>query len=145
MRRLPKTWRTLAGNGPAVWGTVPLGRRGYSSGRAPGLAGQLVPQDTSTGRRLGMSPQGVPKSITPVALPARRRLLLSLLAVAVAAGLLVLALSRPQGRQGFATPAECVEGYAAASKSGDVPRYLGCLAEPLRSRTRQQFPEPDRL
>jgi hypothetical protein len=92
-----------------------------------------------------MSLQDIPKSTTPATAPVRRRLLLAVLALAAAAGLFVLALWRPQGRQGFTTPAGCVEGYAAASKSGDVQRYLGCLAEPLRSHTRQQFPDPDRL
>ena len=79
------------------------------------------------------------------AAPGRKRLRLVLIAMASAAGLLLLALYRPPGRQGFATPAECVEVYGTASKSGDGERYLRCLAEPLRSRTRQHFPEPGRL
>jgi hypothetical protein len=77
--------------------------------------------------------------------PGRKRLRLALIAAASAAGLGLLALHRPTGREGFTTPTECVEAYAAASKGGDGERYLRCLAEPLRSRTRQHFPEPGRL
>ena len=86
-----------------------------------------------------------PDSSKSAAAPPGRRLRLVLIALASAAGLLVLALFRPSGRPGFAAPSECVEAYAAASKSGDAERYLCCLAEPLRSRTRQAFPEPGRL
>jgi hypothetical protein len=34
---------------------------------------------------------------------------------------------------GFATPAECVEAYSEASRSGNVAKFLNCLGEPLRS------------
>jgi hypothetical protein len=55
------------------------------------------------------------------------------LLLAVTGGLLAGALywSRPQ--PGFATPADCLEAYREARQSGDVPNYLRCLAEPLRS------------
>jgi hypothetical protein len=92
-----------------------------------------------------MSQPDVPKSLAAPAPPARRRLRLVLIGVVSAAGLLALALSRPTGRQGFATPGECLEAYRGASETGDAARYLRCLAEPLRSRTRQHFPEPERL
>jgi hypothetical protein len=65
-----------------------------------------------------------------------------LLLAALAAGLAVVVLSRiPRGPAGFATPAECVEAYAEASKNSDVDRYLACLAEPLRSEARHIGPE----
>lgn len=39
----------------------------------------------------------------------------------------------------FRTLAECVEALCESSRSGDVRRYLLCLAEPLRSEARQRF------
>ena len=57
--------------------------------------------------------------------------------VAFAAGLLALILwLAPRRPPGFATPAECLEAYAEASRAGDVEHYLGCLTEPLRSENR---------
>jgi hypothetical protein len=75
----------------------------------------------------------------------RRRLRLVLIALVSAAGLVAVALYRPTGGQGFATPGECVEAYRVASEKGDAGRYLRCLAGPLRSRTEQHFPDSGRL
>jgi hypothetical protein len=69
----------------------------------------------------------------------KRRRLLLLLAAAAAAGLAVV-LARPARRPaGFATPADCLDAYAAAGQAGDTAAYLSCLAEPLRSETTQRF------
>jgi hypothetical protein len=50
-------------------------------------------------------------------------------------GLLLAALfwSRPHPESGFATPGDCLDAYRDACKTGNVGRYLSCLAEPLRS------------
>jgi hypothetical protein len=94
---------------------------------------------------MSMSQTEIPNRPGTPGSPGRKRLRLALIAVASAAGLGLLALYRPAGREGFTTPAECVEAYGTASKGGDVEQYLRCLAEPLRSRTRQHFPETGRL
>ena len=44
--------------------------------------------------------------------------------------------ARPSG---YATPGECLDAYYDASSAGDAVRYLGCLAEPLRTETRRRF------
>jgi hypothetical protein len=71
------------------------------------------------------------------------------MAILVAVTLLVLALvivwSRRPAEKGFATPAECLDVYCNASKTGNAERYLSCLAEPLRSEMRQRFPDTGQL
>jgi hypothetical protein len=67
------------------------------------------------------------------------------LAVVAAAVVVAVALYRPGGRGGFATPAACLDAYEAARKDGDAEGYLRCLAEPLRAEVRQRFPDPAQL
>lgn len=58
----------------------------------------------------------------------------------LAALTLVLAAAfgcRSPHSKGFATPAACVAAYVEAVKDGDVARYRSCLAEPLRSQSRE--------
>ena len=65
-----------------------------------------------------------------------------------AAGVLVLlaaALFWSMRPQGFRTPEQCVKAYREAGLAGDGPRYLACLAEPLRSQTRQRFSDESAL
>jgi hypothetical protein len=91
-----------------------------------------------------MSIQLLPRSLQTLT-NARRRGLRLMLALAAAAVLLGLALYHPFGREGFATPAACLDAYAAARQDGDAERYLRCLAEPLRAAARQRFPDNARL
>jgi hypothetical protein len=67
------------------------------------------------------------------------------LRVAVA-GVLVLgalagALIWSRSGSGFATPEDCISAYYEACQAGDGARYLGCLGEPLRSRSREWLDE----
>jgi hypothetical protein len=68
-----------------------------------------------------------------------------LLALGAALLLLVVALHRPGGRGGFATPGECLDAYAAARQDGDAEGYLHCLVEPLRQALRERYPDPEGL
>jgi hypothetical protein len=68
----------------------------------------------------------------------RKQLLIAIGVVGVV-GILLVPWT-PPGPRGFATPADCVENYAEACKTGDVPRYLACLAEPLRVAERSKNP-----
>lgn len=68
-----------------------------------------------------------------------------LLVLGVAALLLAVTVHGPGGRGGFATPAECLDAYAAARQDGDAERYLRCLAEPLRQGLRERYPDPNQL
>jgi hypothetical protein len=72
----------------------------------------------------------------------RLRIVIPLLVVLIAAALAVRWMA---GTRGFATPTECIEAYREASLAGDVPRYLDCLAEPLRARMLNRFADPQRL
>jgi hypothetical protein len=71
----------------------------------------------------------------------RRLLMLSLLLALVVTA--VVLYGRGGSRQGFATPAECLDAYRDASKDGDVTRYLSCLGEPLRSEKRRSIQAVD--
>jgi hypothetical protein len=51
---------------------------------------------------------------------------------------LLLRAPRSSGSPRFATPEDCIQAYAEACKDGNVPTYLGCLAEPLRSQRLQR-------
>ena len=54
-----------------------------------------------------------------------------LLVIVLGAGALAARLSLSS--RGYATPAACMEAYREAILAGDAPRFLDCLAEPLRS------------
>jgi hypothetical protein len=57
-----------------------------------------------------------------------------LIPLALTGALLAYVLTRSPGQlKRFATPTECLESYREALIAGDVPRYLGCLDEPLRA------------
>ena len=82
-----------------------------------------------------------------------KRLRLVSCAVVTLGVALVLLLRAPRAARParFATPDECVQAYAEARKDGNVPAYLDCLAEPLRSDSlrraggEEQFAEALRL
>jgi hypothetical protein len=63
----------------------------------------------------------------------------------VTLGLLALAVFWSLPPAGFATPAACLEAYREASRAGNVPAYLSCLAEPLRAEIRRQHTDPKKL
>jgi hypothetical protein len=76
----------------------------------------------------------------------KHRRVVAAVAVTLAAGLAVVWLSpRPQPAPRFAAPDDCVAAYADACKDGDATAYLDCLAEPLRSQSRQQAPDAAKL
>jgi hypothetical protein len=64
-----------------------------------------------------------------------RVLLLACLVAALTAG----AVWWAGRRSGYATPGECLDAYYDARSAGDTARFLGCLAEPLRTETRRRF------
>jgi hypothetical protein len=49
------------------------------------------------------------------------------------------------GRAGFRTPAECLEVYRDACRTGDAASYRRCLGEPLLSQVRRVFPTDETL
>jgi hypothetical protein len=59
--------------------------------------------------------------------------------VGLSVAVLTLAIYWSYRPGGFATPADCVEAYGEAVKTGDIPKYLSCLGEPLRSQVQSQF------
>ena len=63
----------------------------------------------------------------------------------VTIALLALVLFWSKIPSGFSTPADCVEAVGTASKQGQAERYLQCLAEPLRSETRQKYADLNEL
>jgi hypothetical protein len=70
---------------------------------------------------------------------------LAVLGLGAAALLLAVALLRPGGRAGFATPSDCLDAYAAARKDAEAGAYLRCLAKPLRAQLRQRYPDLETL
>ncbi len=65
--------------------------------------------------------------------------------VSVTTGLLVLAVCWSQRRTGFATPAACLDAYREAILAGDLEHYWPCLAEPLCTQMKLQYPNPGDL
>ncbi len=56
-------------------------------------------------------------------------------------GVLAAALTWSRSGGGFATPVACLAAYYEACQAGDAARYLECLGEPLRSRSREWLDE----
>jgi hypothetical protein len=67
-----------------------------------------------------------------------------LLAVILAILAGALYFSRQPALTGFPTPADCLDAYRDACKTGEIEEYLRCLAEPLRSEKRASI-TPDRI
>jgi hypothetical protein len=66
---------------------------------------------------------------------------LGVIVLVLVVGLAAVGVRWAWPRQGYATPAECVEAYREAMAAGDWPRYLSCLGEPTRSINEQQAGE----
>jgi hypothetical protein len=72
-----------------------------------------------------------------------RPILLSAVTLAVLAGALAWSLRSRSTR--YATPADCLEAYRAASLAGDAARFRGCLGEPLRSEVQRSYADDHSL
>ena len=80
-----------------------------------------------------------PQKGTDMGIPTKR--LRVAVAGAVVLGVLGGALLWSRSGSGFATPEDCLSAYYEACQAGDVSRYLACLGEPLRSRSRERLEE----
>jgi hypothetical protein len=72
-----------------------------------------------------------------------RRLLTLAVTCGVLTGTLAWSLRLPPA--GYGTPAECVDAFRDACRTGDAARYRRCLGDPLRSEVRQTCPGDDSL
>ena len=73
-----------------------------------------------------------------------RRLRLTAI-VALASGLLALAVYWSHRDRGFATPTDCLCAYYEACQDGDLTKYLSCLADPLRFELRRSVSDGGKL